>query len=163
MINEGRILCGVAWFIAGIVCILVSIAFLRAGCWLYNRIAGYLKSPKVVPEPSFKKGMLIVLVTGIYFFVLSLTLRFFFPEGVNMDVGTLRYKTCLVVQALTILISILAPALALSRILPTRYWRAVIVIILCYSIFVIPFVLIYYLGGLPMRAPNPDTPIDLSK
>lgn len=104
--------------------LLVSAVLLRAGIALYNRLMGGPQSPKAVPEPSFNKSLLIVLVVGVINFLIGLT------TGIGKDLGAKAAELNITLtESMMMLgstaIGIVIMSIALKFMLPTRLGRAV--------------------------------------
>jgi hypothetical protein len=104
--------------------LLVAAVLLRAGVSLYNRLMGGPQSPKAVPEPSFNRSLLIVLVVGVINALIGLA------TGIGKDfaakVSALNITITEGMMMLGSAVSgILIMAVALKFLLPTRFGRAV--------------------------------------
>lgn len=126
---------------------------LRAGVWLYNKLAGGPDSPRAVPEPPLGKAMGIAVLTGIVNaiagFVIGLAIGAF-ARSSGVDTSGAVGPAQLVALPVGIVITISM----LSAMLPTTVGRAFLVM-LCQLLILIPVGIcigaIVFVGALAFR------------
>jgi hypothetical protein len=113
----------IADVIALVIGTLLGAMLLRAGIWIYNRIAGGADSPRGLPEPSFGRAWGIVAVATLVSIVVGTPIG----PGTNRAAGT------------SFLVGVLIEAGVLSYLLPTKYGRALLAT-LCQLVIFVPLV-----------------------
>jgi hypothetical protein len=96
---------------------------LRAGCWLYNKLAGGAGSGNSVAEPDFGKAMLICFVTSLVQCGVGVV------AGIA-GAGFAAQMGPTAVNLITLPLSFLTMAAMLSAMLPTTFVRGLLVALL---------------------------------
>jgi len=122
------------WIGIGVFVLLLHIVlrafFLRAACWLFNHMAGGPRASGSVPEPSFGKSALIVVMLTLILELPCLTVFygfypfiFKFPQLYTTGVATVARVWMLITLAL-------GGAALFAITLPTKLWRALIILLI---------------------------------
>jgi hypothetical protein len=105
---------------------LIGAVILRAACALYNAMAGGKGSPYRVPEPELGKAMGIVLVTALINIAASFVLGLAVGGGAAAT-GTGVEGPALLLQLVSLPLSLLVMAAMLTAMLPTTFGRGILV------------------------------------
>ena len=130
----GGMICGALFGL--LIGTLIGAVFLRAACWLYNKMAGGPGSASSVPEPPFGKAMLIALAVAAVNFVVSFVVGFVVGGGAAAA-GAKQQGAVLLAQLVSIPISFLVMAGMLTPLLPTTFPRALLITLLYFVIAVV--------------------------
>jgi len=130
----------IVFFLAGFfIALVVGAIILRAGCWLFNKMAGGEGSPGSVPGPGFGKAMLVVLVTGIVQVVASFVLVRI--GAIRVDMGPAM------INLISLPLSFLVSAGMISALLPTSFSKGLGVAVCQYIIMIVVIAIVFVIFG----------------
>jgi hypothetical protein len=115
---------------------LIGAVFLRAAVALYNKMAGGASSPSSVPEPAFGKAMWIIFAISVVQMVVVGLLLGLVTGARAQAAGAFGKGDDVVVQLISLTVSLLIMPTILSAKLPTTFGRALLVT-LCYLLVVL--------------------------
>lgn len=118
----------------------IGAVFLRAACALYNQLAGGSGSPSSVPQPLQAKAMGITFVTTLVNAVAGLGIGLLVGAS-GAAVGAGQRGSVVIVQLLSLPVSLLVMASMSSALLPTTFVRGFLVA-LCYLLVVLLVVVV---------------------
>lgn len=110
----------------------IGAVILRAAVSLYNKLAGGAGSPNAVAEPSMDRAALTVFLASLA----NVIVGFFLGMAIGAAsgaAGTPGEGATVIAQVAALPISVLVMAAILSVMLPTTFWRAILVT-LCYAL-----------------------------
>ncbi len=130
----------IVFFLVGFFIVLVVGAIiLRAGCWLFNKMAGGEGSPGSVPGPGFGKAILVVLVTLIVQVVAGIVLG---------AIGSLRADMGpAMINLISLPLSFLVSAGMISALLPTSFVKGLGVAVCEYIMMIVVFAIVFVIFG----------------
>lgn len=118
------------------IALVVGAIILRAGCWLFNKMAGGEGSPGSVPGPGFGKAILVVLVTGIVQVVAAFVLG-----------SILAGRGLAMINLISLPLSFLVSAGMISALLPTSFVKGLGVAVCEYIMMIVVFAIVFVIFG----------------